>query len=138
MVNRLLHPQEIEVFYVLPALRKHIALSMKEQGMKQKDIAEVLQIEGATVSQYVSEKRANKITFNESLLEEIKQATARITDKLSMIREIQHLLRRVRETNTLCTIHHSISNLPENCTPTEMGCDVGGELGDEARTRVCY
>ena len=106
--------------------------------MKQKDIAEVLQVEGATVSQYISEKRANKITFNNALLAEIKQSTVRITNKLSMIREIQHLLRRVRETNTLCTIHHSISDLPENCTPAEMGCDVGGELGDEARTRICY
>ena len=135
MVNRMLHPQEIEVFYILPALRKYLAKYLKERGLKQKDIAELLQIESATVSQYVSEKRANKINFDEQVLLEIKQATAQLTDKVSMMREMQRLLQIVRKTNTLCKIHRLLSNLPDSCNPTAVGCNVGGEL--ESKTRIC-
>ncbi len=122
MVNRLLHPQEIEVFYILPTLRKYFALNLKERGMLQKDIAELLEVEGATVSQYLSKKRANKIRFDENVLDEIRHSAARINDKLSMLRETQHLLRFIRHTNALCMIHHQISNLPANCNPEAVGC----------------
>ena len=137
MVNRLLHPQEVEVFYILPTLRKYFAIYMKERGLKQKEIAELLQIESATVSQYVNEKRANKIHFEENILSEIKLSTERITDKLSLLREVQRLLKMIRETKALCTIHHAFSQLPETCTPDDIGCTVGGELGS-SRTRICY
>ncbi|MBI2110228.1 hypothetical protein HYT51_00405, partial [Candidatus Woesearchaeota archaeon] len=49
MVNQFLHPQEIEVFYIIPALRRQLAIEMKKNGLKQKRIAELLLIEDATV-----------------------------------------------------------------------------------------
>ncbi|MBI4016080.1 MAG: hypothetical protein HY363_00125 [Candidatus Aenigmarchaeota archaeon] len=128
MVNRLLHPQEVEVFYILPTLRKHFAICLKDKGLMQKQIAELLDVEGATVSQYVNEKRANKIKFENNVLEKIKESTERITDKLSLLRETQHLLKFIRQSNALCTIHRQLSHLPETCTPSSIGCNVGGEL----------
>lgn len=126
MVNRLLHPQEIEVYYVLPTLRKYLALSMKEQGIQQKDIAKRLGIEGATVSQYVNDKRANKITFNDPIIQEINKSAHLITDSFSMLRETQRLLTIIRQSSTLCSIHRMISNLPTTCTPEVIGCGIGG------------
>ena len=45
MVNRVLQPQELEVFYVIPALRREFSLRLKESGKSQKDIAKVLGVE---------------------------------------------------------------------------------------------
>lgn len=129
MVNRLLHPQEVEVFYILPTLRKYFAIYLKEKGLMQKQIAELLDVKGATVSQYVNEKRANKIKFDNNVLEKIKDSAGHITDKLSLLRETQHLLRFIRQSNALCAIHRQLSHLPETCTPPSIGCNVGGELG---------
>ena len=128
MANRLLHPQEVEVFYILPTLRKYFAISLKEKGLMQKQIAELLDVEGATVSQYVNKKRANKIKFDSHVLEKIKDSASRITDKFSLLRETQNLLRYIRQSNALCAVHRQLSNLPETCTPESIGCNVGGEL----------
>ena len=54
MASKLLLPQEIETFYVIPSLRRQLALCLKEKGMKQKDIAQLLGIDTAAVSQYLS------------------------------------------------------------------------------------
>lgn len=126
MVNRLLHPQEIEVYYILPTLRKYLALSMKTQGIQQKDIAKRLGIEGATVSQYLNDKRANKITFDDPVIQEVNKSAHLITDPVSLLTETQRLLHYIRQTKTLCTIHRMISNLPETCTPEAVGCGISG------------
>ena len=55
-------PQEIEVWYLIPALRKELArIFIKDYGLAQKKAAELLGISGAAVSQYVKEKRAKEI-----------------------------------------------------------------------------
>jgi predicted transcriptional regulator len=53
---KLLLPQEVETFYIIPALRKHIAIALKKSGMKQKDVADILQVNSAAISQYSSSK----------------------------------------------------------------------------------
>ena len=115
-------PQEIETFYVIPALRKHLALEMDKNGVKQKDVAAILGINTAAISQYRSAKRGGKITFNEKMQVEISASASRIADRLSYIRETQRLLRVIREQGVLCTIHKQLANIPEQCEPKSMGC----------------
>ena len=122
MVNRLLLPQEIETFYVIPTLRKHLALALKKQGMKQKDIANIFGINSAAISQYTSNKRGDKVTFDETVLNEISIVASRITTKYQYMQEIQNLLRFIRESKALCKIHKSFSEVPENCDPHQVGC----------------
>ncbi|HIG93128.1 TPA: hypothetical protein HA242_03460 [Candidatus Woesearchaeota archaeon] len=122
MVNKLLHPQEIETFYVIPTLRRYLALYLKEQGMKQKDIASLLMINTATISQYQSNKRGHQIDFDKNMLAEIKKSAVRIKDRMNYLREIQHLLRLIRSTKTLCEIHKKFSDVPKGCEPAETGC----------------
>ncbi|HLD01120.1 MAG TPA: helix-turn-helix domain-containing protein [Candidatus Nanoarchaeia archaeon] len=126
MVNKLLLPQEIETFYLIPTMRRYIALFLKEQGMKQKDIAELLGIKTATISQYTSNKRGHRIEFNEKAVAEIRKSVSLLKDKLSYLRETQRLLQHFRETKVLCQIHHQFSDLPEHCEPQEIGCLTGG------------
>ena len=67
MVKKLLQPQEIEVFYILPALRRELAVSLKSAGKSQKAIAGLLGVTEAAVSQYFSSKRASQVKFSDSL-----------------------------------------------------------------------
>ena len=125
--QNLLQPQEIEVFYIIPALRRQLALDMKINGLSQTQIATLLNIQNATVSQYISNKRGSKIEFGEIVLVEIKKSSSLIKDKISYLREMQKLLRIIKDTREICRIHKEISDIPEECTPELIDC-FGGEL----------
>tara|TARA_Y100000310_G_C20149123_1_gene563856 strand:+ start:131 stop:571 length:441 start_codon:yes stop_codon:yes gene_type:complete len=132
----LLQPQEIEVFYIIPALKRQIAMNMKLNGFKQNKIAELLHIENATVSQYLHQKRGNKIEFNEEILKDIAKSSKEIKDGISLLREMQRLLRRIKETREICRIHKELSDIPEDCTPELIDC-FGGEE-DDRNAGICY
>jgi len=134
MVNQFLHPQEIEVFYIIPALRRQLAIEMKKNGLKQKRIAEILLIEDATVSQYIKKKRGNKILFDEIVVKEVEKSAPLIKDKLSLLQEMQRLLRVIKETREICKIHKQISNIPHECAPELINC-FGGNYNGNARLR---
>ena len=117
-------PQEIETFYVIPTLRRYIAMALKERGMKQKDIAGLLQINSATISQYASSKRGHKIDFSGEVIVTVKEAAGRIKDHFTYIQEMQRLLLIIRKTNVLCLIHKQFSDVPLQCEPLAIGCAV--------------
>jgi predicted transcriptional regulator len=130
MVNKiLLHPQEVETFYILPTIRRYLALFMKEQGMKQKDVAEILGISSATISQYTSEKRGHVIDFDKEILGEIRKSSLKIKDKLSYMSETQRILQLIRKKKIVCTVHRRFSELPKRCNPEEVGCHLGTCMG---------
>ena len=133
--HELLQPQEIEVFYIIPTLRNQLAIAMKEQGLKQKQIAVLLGIEPATVSQYLHEKRGNKIEFSKEIIDEIKISAFKIKDRLSLLKEMQRLLRIMRTTREICKLHKQLSNIPSECTPESIEC-FGGDF-DGPNTRIC-
>ncbi|MBS3170744.1 hypothetical protein J4223_03100 [Candidatus Woesearchaeota archaeon] len=114
MVNKIFLPQEIEVFYIIPTIRKYIAIHLKKQGLKQKDIADIMMIDTSAISQYSSTKRGNKIKLNSKIQKEIKESCKFIKDPLSYIKETQKILRYIRE-NFLCDIHKQISKVPKEC-----------------------
>jgi len=125
MVNQIfLLPQEIETFYILPTLRRHFAAHLKERGLKQKDIAQILMINSATISQYTSTKRGHKISFSQKLLTEIESASKKITDQISYIRETQRILKFIRISGDICEIHKQVSLVPEGCEQPATGCNV--------------
>lgn len=115
MVKRVLQPQEVEVFYVLPALRKGIAEAMKLQGKSQKQIASLLGVTEPAVSQYLSSKRASHMDFDSKVSAAIREASARIIDQQSLVRETQQLLRMLRAERVICKMHASLGQVPNNC-----------------------
>jgi predicted transcriptional regulator len=125
MKKGLMHPQEIEVYYIIPTLRKYLAMSMKERGLKQKEIASMLSIEEASVSHYLHDKRGNKIEFDSDALKEIEISAERIIDKLSYMEEMQHLLRLIRKTRAICDVHKLMSGIPGECRPELINCFGG-------------
>jgi len=116
MVNRLLQPQEIEVFYVLPAIRRELAMFMKAEGKSQKEIAKLLSVTEPAVSQYISSKRAAELKFNDALKAEVKLSAQRITSETSLMREVQRLLNITRQQRLVCRMHEALGTVPKKCS----------------------
>ena len=112
-----LMPQEIEVWYILPAIRRELTIVLKGKGMLQKDIATLLGITESAVSQYLHEKRAHGGTFNHALLQNIKESAHRITQNPHRsAAEIQSILKESLNQDLLCRIHRQYdSEVPKSC-----------------------
>ncbi len=95
-------PQEIEVFYTLPAIRREMAISMKASGRKQKEIAKLLCVEESTVSQYIKDKRAAKISLDERFRKDVAKAAKGIANQADFIKEARRLLAIMRK-RTFCS-----------------------------------
>ena len=67
-------PQEIEVQYIIPALRRELVKELKALKLSQKQIADELELTEAGVSQYLSGKRGSDVKFDKSMQKEIKIA----------------------------------------------------------------
>ena len=53
--------QEVELWYIYPSIRKEMSkIMINKYNLKQKDVAEKLNINKSAVSNYVNKKRSNK------------------------------------------------------------------------------
>ncbi len=65
---------EVMVQKVLPAIRAELSRTMIfEHGCTQQDVADILELSRAAVSQYVSEKRGAEVGFSEETQNEIRK-----------------------------------------------------------------
>jgi uncharacterized protein len=111
-------PQEIEVWLILPTIRKQLALSLKEIGMKQKEIAKSLNLTEAAVSQYLNKKRGDEVKFDKEILSKIRLSASQIISKKSSVRtELQKILRDVKNNKFICGVCHTH-------TSSEKGCSI--------------
>jgi len=110
-----LQPQEVEVFYILPAIRRELSIALKELGKSQKEIAKLLGVTEAAVSQYISQKRGQDVHFPKELALQIRQSATRITDHASMIRETQSVLAKAKHDRFICKMHEQVTNIPKGC-----------------------
>ncbi|MEM3373742.1 MAG: helix-turn-helix domain-containing protein [Candidatus Woesearchaeota archaeon] len=109
-------PQEIQVWYVLPALRKKYALFLKNKGYKQKQIAEIMNITEAAVSQYLKNKRANIDLMSKNIDKEIKKSIENILSKKSNFKiELQRNLKKISNEKIICKICQKHTNSDPNC-----------------------
>ena len=107
-------PQEIEVRYILPALRKELAKELAKE-LKQNEVAKILNITPAAVSQYLNQKRGTT-KFNKTIKQQIKSSIKKILTKKSMAHEeMYNLANKIRKTTTICDIHRLYDEVPEKC-----------------------
>ncbi len=111
----LLQPQEVEVFYILPAIRKELSVALKARGKTQAEIARLLGVTPAAVSQYLHDKRAGT-AFPRELRRLVENRAGEISDQESMIREVQRILERAKKTRLICRLHAQLTNIPTSCT----------------------
>ncbi|MFZ5955201.1 MAG: transcriptional regulator [Nanoarchaeota archaeon] len=99
-------PQEIEVWYVIPAIRKELAKNLvKNQGMTYEKTGEVLGISKSAVSQYFSNKRASKLKLPELIKSEINRSSKIIAkDPKKVLVEIERILKLIKSKKCSCSI----------------------------------
>ena len=108
-------PQELEVWYVIPAIRKEITIVMQSNGLKQVEIAKRLGLTKAAVNQYLSNKRGNELKLNNKIKKQIIESTLRINNEFDSAREIQHLINIAREEKIVCQVHRNLDNSKKSC-----------------------
>jgi predicted transcriptional regulator len=110
------HPQEIEVWYVLPAIRRELAKAMIERGVMQKRIAKILGVTEATISHYVKDKRGKRVELSKRVREEIRKSTqAILKDQYLLVDEVQKICRMIRKRKELCRIHQRFERKHKGC-----------------------
>lgn len=110
-----IQPQEIEVFYILPAIRRELTIAMKDLGFTQKRIAKLLGVTEPAISQYLSKKRAVNINFSKEMQEKIKESAQKIEDHFSLIEQTQALMRIAHNEKTKCGICYDLTGKPKEC-----------------------
>lgn len=115
-------PQEIEVWYIIPAIRKELAKQLtKTHGLSYEKTGNILGITKAAVSQYISNKRANKVCISKEIKKEIKDS-AKILSKepKQAVSEMQRLLKIMKDKKCSCNVCKKFNkNIIEycNCEP---------------------
>jgi hypothetical protein len=99
-------PQEIEVWYIIPAIRKNLAyLLLNKYKLKQKETARILGVSKAAVSQYMSRKRASIVKFPLKIKKEFeKSAELIVKNKKNALKEILRLLTLIKRSKCSCSI----------------------------------
>ena len=117
-MKKLVFPQEIEVWYILPAIRKQLAAKLVDSGMSQKEVANLMQLTEAAISQYKKLKRAKENIFNPEIDREIEKSVKEILkDKKVITNEISHLAQFIKESGIICTLHKHKSLLAKEHLP---------------------
>jgi|SRR5208283_4366589 len=111
-------PQELEVWYLIPALRREFAkIFIEDYKLKQREAAKYLGITEAAISQYVKSKRGNEIKFSSEAMKEIKKSAKEIIeDKGDITREIYRLCINLRKSRIMCDFHRmKDKKISKNC-----------------------
>ena len=99
-------PQEIEVWYIIPAIRKELAkLLTKKYELSYEKAGGILGVSKAAVSQYLSNKRANKISLSPKIKKEVAKSAEIISKspKLALI-EMQRIIKVMKIEKCSCEI----------------------------------
>jgi|TARA_Y100000310_G_scaffold22935_2_gene21943 hypothetical protein len=113
-------PQEIEVRYILPAIRRELArIFIQEQKLSQKQAAGILGLTEAAVSQYQHSKRAKEVVFSKEVVDEIRKSAERIvvekTNRQRLIAEMYRISNLTNVKQILCDLHRSQSKELSHC-----------------------
>ena len=132
-------PQEVEVWYVLPAIRRELARAMKtktvqrigEDGKKkehkitQKEIAQMLGVTEPAITQYLLKKkgrrsRGDQVEIPQKFMTELDKSADTMIEAFEsrrsnedifevMTREINRIIKAMRDDGAMCDIHRQFS-----------------------------
>lgn len=111
-------PQEVEVWYLIPAIRRELTkILIKDHGLTQKKVSDILGLTESAVSQYIKSKRANTLQFNSDEMEKIKEYADKIMkDKENIKKYLFDLSIKLRGSDSLCKLHKKHdSSIDEHC-----------------------
>ena len=99
-------PQEIEVWYIIPAVRRELAkVLITKYGLKQNKVAELLGTTEPAISQYIHRKRARNLKFSREMIRNIEQsAKVIVKDNKKVVGEIMKLIMLSKKCGVSCDI----------------------------------
>ena len=97
-------PQEIEVWYIIPAIRREMAMCFsREHKISYDNIALMMGLTKAAISQYIAGKRVERIKMHPKALEEVKISCNRVVkNKNSVSKEILRVLEIIKKKKLHC------------------------------------
>ena len=97
-------PQEIEVWYIIPAIRREMAMCFsREYKISYDNIATMMSLTKAAISQYISGKRVERIKMHPKAMEEVKVSCNRIVkNKSNVTKEILRVLEIIKKKKLHC------------------------------------
>ncbi|MHA2224411.1 MAG: transcriptional regulator [Candidatus Hodarchaeales archaeon] len=114
--KKLIQPQEVIVWYILPAIRREITKTLiYTHKLPQKEIAQKFGLTEPAISQYKKGARGD-IDFSPDILEKIQEAARNIAiDGSSAPREVQKVLQYIHKGGSLCDFHKKYGLVHEGC-----------------------
>lgn len=99
-------PQEIEVWYIIPAIRREMAICLSNDYKISYDkIGCILGISKAAISQYIGRKRAARIKLHPKAMSRICTSCKRISlGKSNAVKEISEILDFIRRNKLHCEV----------------------------------
>ncbi len=115
-------PQEIEVRYILPAIRRELAnILINEHKLSQKEAANILGLTEAAISQYRHSKRAKEVVFSDNIVAEIRKSAEKI---LSEKNSKQRILSEIYRISNLTTVRHILCDLHRSQSKDLKDCNI--------------
>ena len=110
-------PQEVEVWYLIPAIRRELAKILLDKGKNQKEIAEILNLTESAVSQYLKGKRGGELGFNVEEKKIINKYADKILNNKEDVKKLLfELTKELGISEKLCEIHKKHdSSVDKNC-----------------------
>lgn len=114
--KKLVQPQEVIVWYVLPAIRREITNSLiYTHRMPQKEIARRFGLTEPAISQYKKGARGD-VEFHPNIIEKIQEAAKNIAEGGSSApHEVQRVLKYIQKSGFLCELHKKYGIAHEGC-----------------------
>jgi predicted transcriptional regulator len=109
--------QELEVWYVLPAIRKALTEEFFSRGMKQIEISYNLGVTKSAITQYLQGLRGKEFEFPGALKDEVVKSVDSILEGNSPVVEMQRILIILRNKGHICKLHGQLEGV-------ENGCDL--------------
>ena len=121
-LKKLVQPQEIIVWYVLPAIRRVLTNTLiNDYKMPQTKIAQKFGLTEPAISQYKDKEgkkniRGKKVDFEPKIMDFILEAARRIAEEDSHApREVQRILKFIEKGKYLCQFHRQYGSVNEQC-----------------------
>lgn len=108
-------PQELEVWYIIPEIRRELVDNLIKLGLKKSEIAEKFKLTRAAVTQYSKEKRGKNIVLPIKIKKEIELSAKNIFDGSCVISEIQYICDIVKKNKVLCKLHKTFDDTCSCC-----------------------
>lgn len=112
-------PCQIAQWYLLPAISAELVRELKKLGVKQAEIARMMGVTPAAISQYVKGKRGKRLSFGTEMQKKIAASAKKIAtkafDEEKLMREMCELCISARKSGAACGLHQNLIGSTGEC-----------------------